>query len=49
MVKQEHVQSNRKSSIGCKAMGHQDGKVTVPHEDFLAKINLFVMLFRIRS
>jgi isocitrate lyase len=22
-----------------KQCGHQDGKVTVPHEDFIAKIN----------
>jgi isocitrate lyase len=34
-----------------KQCGHQDGKVTVPHEDFLAKINAIrcYAFFRIRS
>jgi isocitrate lyase len=31
-----------------KQCGHQDGKVTVPHEDFLLKLMLSVMPFRIR-
>jgi isocitrate lyase len=31
-----------------KQCGHQDGKVTVPHEDFMLKLMLFVMPFRIR-
>ena len=32
-----------------KQCGHQDGKVTVPHEDFLSKINAVGYAFRIRS
>jgi isocitrate lyase len=31
------IQVNQVSDA--KQCGHQDGKVTVPHEDFIAKIN----------
>ena len=37
-----------KTSIDAKQCGHQDGKVTVPHEDFLAKINALLRILRAR-
>jgi len=37
MMKQRGIIINQMSEE--KQCGHQDGKVTVPHSDFLAKIN----------
>jgi isocitrate lyase len=48
-LKQEQIQIENQVS-DAKQCGHQDGKVTVPHEDFLAKINAIrYAFFRIRS
>jgi isocitrate lyase len=33
------VQFKLKIKFRMQQCGHQDGKVTVPHEDFIAKIN----------
>jgi isocitrate lyase len=44
----EHVQSKSKIKYR-KQMWTSDGKVTVPHEDFLKLINAIRYVFRIRS
>jgi isocitrate lyase len=41
-----NVQSKSKIKFRMQSKcGHQDGKVTVPHEDFLAKINAIRYVF----